>query len=84
MHSPLTNVSSRMGCTEELSDFQCGTAYFQLASLSNFCHARAAPVNCECYYFEVEMYRSNSSSATKRQATQGHRTGLPSAKVCST
>uniref|UniRef100_A0A0E9VSA5 Uncharacterized protein n=1 Tax=Anguilla anguilla TaxID=7936 RepID=A0A0E9VSA5_ANGAN len=36
-------------------------APFQQVSSSNFCPARAAPVNCKCCYCEVEMYRSNNS-----------------------
>ena len=46
---------------------------FQQVILSNFCPARAALVNCKCCYCEVEISRSNNSSATKWLATQAHR-----------
>ena len=35
-------------------------------SSSNFCPARAAPVNCNCCYCEVETSRSNNSSWSGR------------------
>jgi hypothetical protein len=38
---------------------------FQQVSLSNFCPARASPVNCKRCYFEVETSRSNNDSARK-------------------
>ena len=38
---------------------------FQQVSSSNFCPARAAPVNCKCCYCEAEMSWSNNSSAVK-------------------
>jgi hypothetical protein len=38
---------------------------FQQVSSSNFCPARASPVNCKCCYCEVKTSRSNISSATK-------------------
>ena len=38
---------------------------FQQVSWSNFCPARAAPVNCKCCYCEVETSRSNNGSAAK-------------------
>ena len=36
---------------------------FQQISSSNFCPARAAPVNCKCCYCEVDTSRRNNSSA---------------------
>ena len=54
---------------------------FQQVSLSNFCPARDAPVNCKCCYFEVETPRSNNSSAAKWSATQACRTGPLSAEA---
>ena len=38
---------------------------FQQVSSSKFCPARAAPVNCKCWYCEVETSRSNNGSAAK-------------------
>jgi hypothetical protein len=38
---------------------------FKQVSSSNFCPARAAPVNCKCCYCEVETFRSNNGSAAK-------------------
>ncbi|CAB1349934.1 unnamed protein product [Coregonus sp. 'balchen'] len=38
---------------------------FQQVSSSNFCPARAAPVNCKFCYCEVETSRSNNGSAAK-------------------
>ena len=54
---------------------------FQQVSTSNFCPARAAPVNCKCCYCKVETSLSNNSSATKLEATQAHRTGPLSAET---
>jgi hypothetical protein len=34
---------------------QSWDAAFPTVSSSNFCHAKAAPVNCKCCYGEVEM-----------------------------
>ena len=42
-----------------------GMSPFQKVSSSNSCPARAAPVNCKCYYCEVETLRSNNGSAAK-------------------
>ena len=52
---------------------------FQQVSSYDFCPARAALVNCKCYYCEVETPSGNKGSAEKWWATQAHRTGLPSA-----
>ena len=38
---------------------------FQQVSLSNFCPARAAPVNSKCCYCEVEIFRRNNGADTK-------------------
>jgi hypothetical protein len=38
---------------------------FQQVSSSNFCTARAAPLNCKCCYCEVETSRCNNCSAAK-------------------